>query len=204
MHEHLFWGGGHVLPFLYCILMLTGWTMLGRRTFDKDIVDPDIFRLAIGLIGVFSLAALFFSVMFKAFSPVYTEAFRRLQFVLAFPSLLVAGSGLVSVLRYRKEASLPSANPAFVALALSPAVFAVGGVMGLLITGSDLRTQAHYHGVIAGVQVACMGLMLTYCLPRLLRAPRAVALQRVQLALFAFGQVLASIGLFMRRRLRRT
>lgn len=197
MHEQLFWGGGHILQFAYCILMLTGWTILGRQSLGKDIVDPDIFRLAIGLIGVFSAGGLLFCAFFKPFSPVYMEAFRRLQFVLAFPSLLIAGSGLYAVLQYRKSSALPWRDPAFVALALSVLVFGAGGIMGLLITGSDTRTPAHYHGVIGGVQVACMGMMLMVCLPRLVALPSAPPRLKLQLALFGFGQLMASVGLFM-------
>lgn len=197
MHETLFWGGGHVLQFLYAILMLTGWTLLARQTLDRNIVDPDIFRLAIGLIGVFSLAAIIFSAVMHPTAPMYTEVFRRLQFVLAFPSLLIGLGGLVAVLRARKAGPLPWNDAGFVALALSPLVFGAGGIMGLLITGSDTRTPAHYHGVIGGVQVACMGLMLAYCLPRLAGNAMAPARLKLQLALFAFGQLFASIGLFM-------
>jgi hypothetical protein len=111
---------------------------------------------------------------------------------------LIAFGGAVAIARVRKNGGLPWRDPAFLALVLSPSVFAVGGIMGLLITGSDTRTPAHYHGVIAGVTIACMGLMLTYCLPAL-RRPVAGAVQRlnVQLTLFAAGQLTASIGLFL-------
>ena len=197
MHEHLFWGGGHVLQFLYCILMLTCWFILARQSLGEVIVDADIFKLAIGLIGIFSLAALIFCLAFPAFSVLQTEAFRRLQFVLAFPSLLVGVGGLVTVLRYRRTRTLPWRDPAFIALAVSPVVFGVGGLMGLLITGSDTRTPAHYHGVIAGVHVACMGVMLRFVLPALERNIAATIRTRLHVACFGAGQLLASIGLFV-------
>ncbi len=69
--------------------------------------------------------------------------------------------------------------------------------MGLLITGSDTRTPAHYHGVIAGVNLACMGLMLAYCLPRLECPVSNGVGKRLQLMLFGLGQLLGSIGLFL-------
>lgn len=197
MHDDLFWGGGHVLQFLYCLLMLTGWALLARRMFGIDVIDPDVFRLATGLIGVFSLGALLFIAAFEPFSEVQREAFRRLQFVLSFPTLLVAVGGLVTLLRRRQTEPLPWREPAFVALVMSVVVFGAGGIMGLLITGSDTRTPAHYHGVIAGVHLACMGLMLTYCLPSLQRpAPGRVRLSR-QILMFGTGQLMASCGLFL-------
>jgi heme/copper-type cytochrome/quinol oxidase subunit 1 len=197
MHEHLFWGGGHVLQFLYCLLMLTGWYVLAEKSLGKSILDPEVFALATRLIAVFAVPALLFYLIFEPFSFKQTEAFRRLQFVLAFPSLLIAVGGLNAVLAYRRRQALPWHDPGFVALVLSAIVFAAGGVMGLLITTSDTRTPAHYHGVIAGVNLACMGLMLTYCLPLLERAPAARTRLRLQIILFGLGQLMASIGLFL-------
>jgi hypothetical protein len=197
MHEHLFWGGGHVLQFLYALLMLTGWFTLANTCLGRGAIDPDIFRLAVKLIAVFSLAAVGFYLVLEPFSLLQTEAFRRLQFVLAFPSLLVALAGLAAVVQRRKAGPLPWHDPAFVALVLSPVVFGAGGIMGLLISGSDTRTPAHYHGVIAGVNLACMGLMLSVCLPRLERPVRARVRLRLQIALFGLGQLMASAGLFL-------
>lgn len=197
MHEHLFWGGGHLLQFVYALLMLTGWFVLARASLGETIVDPDVFRIAVGLIAVFSLAAIPFYAAFEPFGIRQTEAFRRVQFVLGFPSLLVAFGGLVAVLRYRRTRPLPWQDPAFIALVLSPVVFGVGGIMGLVISGSDTRTPAHYHAVIAGVNLACMGLMLTYCLPRMQRPVPPNVRLRLQVAMFGCGQLLASIGLFL-------
>lgn len=198
MHEQLFWGGGHVLQFLYCLLMLTAWHVLARASLGTTIVDPDIFRLATALIAVFALPALVFTLAFDPFAVKQMEAFRRLQFALALPSLLVAFSGAAGIIRARRKGPLPWQQPAFLALVLSPAVFGMGGIMGLLITGADTRTPAHYHGVIAGVTIACMGLMLTYCLPALHRPVAAAARHlNTQLAMFAAGQLTASLGLFI-------
>lgn len=197
MHEHLFWGGGHLLQFLNCLLMLTGWYVLARDLFGRDVIDPDAFRLSVALVGLFALLALPFYFVFDPFSAEQTEAFRRLQFLLAFPSLLIAVQGLLGVVRHAQVRSLPWRDPGFMALVLSPVAFGVGGIMGLLITGSDTRTPAHYHGVIAGVNLACMGLMLTYCLPRLDRPVSSGTGLRLQITLFGLGQLLGSIGLFL-------
>lgn len=197
MHEHLFWGGGHVLQFLYCLLMLTGWYVLARGQLERDAIDPNVFRFSVALVGLLALPAPLFYLVLEPFSAEQTEAFRRLQFLLAFPTLLIAVRGLLGVVRHARVRSLPWHDPAFVALVLSPVAFGAGGIMGLLISGSDTRTPAHYHGVIAGVNLACMGLMLTYCLPRLNRPVAEGARLRLQIALFGLGQLMASIGLFL-------
>lgn len=198
MHERMFWGGGHVLQFLYCLLMLSGWYILAKETLGEDIVDPEIFTLATRLIAVFAVPAIIFYFAFEPFSFKQTEAFRRLQFVLSLPSLMIAVGGLTAVLKTAKTRALPWTSPAFLALTLSPLVFGAGGIMGLLITGSDTRTPAHYHGVIAAVNLACMGLMLAFCLPRLQRAVDLTKRSaRLQIVLFGCGQFMASIGLYL-------
>ena len=62
----------------------------------------------------------------------------------------------------RPPAEWPWRDPAFFALATSLALFALGGVMGLMISGSDTRTPAHYHAVITAVSVSSAGMLLTF------------------------------------------
>lgn len=196
-HEHLFWGGGHILQFLYALLMLASWFTLMRATLGEESFDPDIFRLAITLLALFALPGIVFYKVFPAFSPLQTEAFRRLQFVVALPSLIVAVGGLTGLLAARRRSPLPWDDPAFVALVLSPIIFGVGGIMGLMVTGSDTRTPAHYHGTIAGVNLALMGLFLVTCMPALGRPVAPSRMLSAQILLFGLGQFLACIGLFL-------
>lgn len=195
-HEHLFWGGGHLLQFLYALLMLTGWFTLVRALLGETAFDADLFRLAIVLLAVFTLPGPLLYKVFEPFSALQTEAFRRLQFVVALPSLIIAVGCLSGVLAARRRAALPWHDPSFLALILSPLVFGAGGIMGLLITGSDTRTPAHYHGAIAGVNLALMGLFLKRLLPALgcsVLPSRAV---RAEIVLFGVGQLIACVGLF--------
>jgi heme/copper-type cytochrome/quinol oxidase subunit 1 len=186
-----------VLQFLYALLMLSGWFFLVRACLGEGAFDSDIFRIAVLLLGAFTLAAPFLYLAFPAFSVLQTEAFRRLQFVVALPSLMIAVGGLAAVLASSRRAKLPWHDPAFLALVLSPIVFGAGGLMGLLITGSDTRTPAHYHGVIAGVNLALMGMFLKYYLPAMGRPVAASRATRMQIALFGVGQLIACVGLFL-------
>lgn len=195
-HEHLFWGSGHVLQFLYALLMLTGWFVLIRTSLGEKAFDADVFRLAVLLLAVFALPGPVFYKVLEPFSPLQMEAFRRLQMVVALPSLIVAVGGLASVLAAHRRGPLPWQDPAFLALVLSPVVFGAGGIMGLLITGSDTRTPAHYHGVIAGVNLALMGLFLRYCLPAIGRPVLPSRMVRAEVLLFGIGQLIACIGLY--------
>jgi heme/copper-type cytochrome/quinol oxidase subunit 1 len=116
---------------------------------------------------------------------------------MALPALMVGVPILFGIAREKEKGPLPWQNPAFVALALSMIVFGVGGLMGNLISGSDTRTPAHYHGVITGVSLAAVGLLLSYCLPALDRAPRNSRLLRLQIWLYGGGQLAACIGMFL-------
>ncbi|MGO9170748.1 MAG: cbb3-type cytochrome c oxidase subunit I [Rhodomicrobium sp.] len=196
LNEVLFWGGGHMLQFLFCSLMLTGWFLLSRSSLGDQVIEPDVFRVAVLMLVAFTLPGPFLFRFFDMSSFNFREAFSKLQFVMALPTLMIGGTLLFGVARANKSAPLPWRDPAFLAFFLSVTVFAAGGVMGNLISGSDTRTPAHYHGVIAGVNLAAMGLVLTLCLPALQRPPRNSRLLRVQLWLFGAGQLVACIGLF--------
>ena len=195
--ELLFWGGGHVLQFVYATLMLTNWSILARRSLGEKAVDDGALRLAVLLIAALSIAAPVFYAVFAPFSDHQHEAFRLLQFGVAAPSLLFAASLLANARAIRPASEWPWRDPAFFALAASLALFALGGVMGFLITGSDTRTPAHYHAVITAVSVSSVGMLLTFGLDVLGRAPAPARATRILIGLYAGGQFVASIAMFV-------
>jgi heme/copper-type cytochrome/quinol oxidase subunit 1 len=90
-----------------------------------------------------------------------------------------------------RSASVP---PLRAALFASIVLFGAGGVIGALISGSNVRIPAHYHGCIVGVTLALMGLVYLL-LPRLgYRAPSG-RLACWQPLLYGAGQLLHIIGL---------
>lgn len=196
-HEHLFWGGGHVLQFLNATMLMTCWFMLVRACFGESSFDPAIFRLAIALMAAFALPAPLLYAVFDPFSLGQTEAFRRLQMAVALPATLVAACGLLAVAAWRKFKPLPWREPQFIALGLSAVVFGAGGIMGLMINSTDTRTPAHYHAMIAGVNLAIMGLFFSHILPSLTGKTCRSLSTRIHVVLFGAGQLVACIGLFM-------
>ncbi|MGF1640629.1 MAG: cbb3-type cytochrome c oxidase subunit I [Rhodospirillales bacterium] len=191
-NEDLFWGGGHVLQFLNTLLLVVAWSLLAGHAFGEAVPHRAIVLAAAALLAVAVLPAPFLYVVFEPFSAAQTVTFTNLQYALAPPTVLVAAA-----IAMRRNGPLPWRQPAFVCLALSVTVFAIGGVLGLFVDGADTRTPAHYHGVIAGVTVAFMGLFYTEFLPRLQRPLGRGKALFVQVYLFAGGQLAACIGLFL-------
>jgi cytochrome c oxidase subunit I len=194
--ENLFWGGGHLLQFVYATLLLTNWRILARRSLGERAVDEGLFCLAVAAVGLLAIPAPFFYGMFALFSPEQHEAFRLLQFGIAAPTLIFAVSLAVRAQAIRRASGLPWRDPAFFTLAVSLALFALGGVMGFLITGSDTRTPAHYHAVVTAVSVSSAGMLLTFGLDELGRGPTP-GLTRALIGLYGGGQFVASIGMFV-------
>ncbi len=195
--DRLFWGGGHVLQFVYATLMLTNWSILARRSLGGSAVHGGVFRLAVLLIVALSILAPIFYAAFPPFSDNQHEAFRLLQFGIALPSVLFAASLIANARALRPPSGWPWRDPAFFALAMSVALFALGGVMGFLITGSDTRTPAHYHAVITAVSVSSVGMLLTFGLDELGRGQASARATRILIGLYGGGQFIASIAMFV-------
>ncbi|RBP09731.1 heme/copper-type cytochrome/quinol oxidase subunit 1 [Roseiarcus fermentans] len=193
--EALFWGGGHLLQFVNAMLLVVNWRILARRGLGETAVDETAFRVAIVLIAVLAAPAPFFYAAFEPFSPGQHEAFRLLQFGLAAPTLVFAAALVRKAALRRKP--WPWRDPAAFALAASLALFALGGIMGFLISGSDTRTPAHYHAVVTAVSVSSAGMLLTFGLDALDLAPVRAGAIRWLIGLYAGGQFVASIAMFV-------
>ena len=195
--DMVFWGGGHLMQFVYAIVLLTNWRILAARSLGETRIEDAMFRVAVLIVGVLAIAGPFFYAEFDPFSEAQRQAFRLLQFGIALPTLVFAASLIADALTLGPPARWPWRDPAFFALATSLALFALGGVMGLLISGSDTRTPAHYHAVITAVSVSSAGMLLTFGLEELGLAPVSTRATRALIALYGGGQFVASIGMFV-------
>jgi hypothetical protein len=195
--EALFWGGGHLLQFVSAILLLTNWRILARRSLGESAVNDGVFGVAVLIIGAMAIAAPLFYALFPPFSRAQHEAFRLIQFGLVVPTLIFAASLVAHASAVARPRDWPWRDPAFFTLATSLALFALGGVMGFLITGSDTRTPAHYHAVVTAVSVSSAGMLLTFGLEALGRPAAPAFATRALIALYGGGQFVASIGMFI-------
>lgn len=191
-NEQLFWGGGHVLQILNTLLLITAWAWLGARIAGEPLVPRRAFVAATAILLVLAGAAPLFYLGFAPFSAEQTRAFTALQYGLGPAALVVALPLALALPR-----PWPWRRPELACLALSLLLFAVGGAFGLFVDGADTRTPAHYHGVIAAVTLAFMGLVYALILPAVGRRQPSRPAMLIQLHLFAWGQLAACVGLFL-------
>jgi len=191
-YELLFWGAGHVVQFTWTLLMLVGWLWLATRIEAPLPLSP---RVVLLLFGVALVSVFATPVIYLAFDVGSVEQQRLFTWLMRF------GGGLaivpivlaLAVALWRAPRCPADARALRACLLASMALFCVGGVIGFLIRGSDVRVPAHYHGAIVGVTLALMG--VTYALLPALGFARPGAIARWQPLLYGAGQLMHIVGL---------
>jgi hypothetical protein len=192
-YELLWWGGGHVLQFTWTLLMLVAWLWLATLCGARVPLGPRVAALVfgIGLVSVFATP-----LIYLAWDVTSSQHRQLLTWLMRFGgglAILPVTVALVIGLA-RAQPATGEAKPLRAALLASMTLFAVGGVIGFMIRGSDVRIPAHYHGSIVGVTLALMG--LAYALaPRLGLGTPSTRLATLQPLLYGGGQLLHIIGL---------
>jgi cytochrome c oxidase subunit 1 len=192
-YELLFWGGGHVLQFTWTLLMLVAWLALAEGAGAQVPLSP---RVATLLFGIGLAAAFITPAIYLAFDVGSVEHHRLLTWLMQFGGGLAIPPVAIAALwgTLRRRGIEPDQRPLRAALLTSIVLFGVGGVIGFLIHGSNVKIPAHYHGSIVGVTIALMGLSLLL-LPSLGFARPSVRLATLQPYLYGGGQLLHVIGL---------
>ena len=184
--ERLYWLPGHIHQFINATLLLVSWGLLLRISGQ-------------GLknwLRYFYFLLLFFPVLYFILQLfVENPISHRVKLIttvgyavgIGIPTLLSVLTLLRSVLSTREFFGR--------VVLLSALMYLLGSLMGYLIAGSDLRIPAHYHGVIASILIALMGLTYHYLreLGYVERLPRLV---KVQPYLYGVGMLLFVSGLF--------
>ena len=192
-YEVLFWGGGHTIQFTYVLLMMVAWLWLASATGAPPRLSPSVVRALFVLGALPGLATIY---IYLAYDVGSTEHLLGLTWLMrwggglatlplgAAVAYAIVSSGTVS------EGDRPRRN----ALIFSILLFGVGGVIGFLISGSDVTIPAHYHGSVIAVTMAFMG--VTYhMLPRLGFAKPEGRMARLQPVIYGTGQLMHVLGL---------
>ncbi len=192
-YELLFWGAGHTIQFTHVQLMLVTWLWLATASGAIPKMTPRTALILFALGALPALATPYFYLAHEVGSAGHILGLTWLMKVggglAALPMALLI---LLSVFSTRSppETTRPERN----ALLFSILLFGVGGVIGFLISGSNVTIPAHYHGSIVAVTLAYMG--ITYhLLPRLgFRKPIGKWVAR-QPAIYGSGQLMHVLGL---------
>ncbi|MGE4071309.1 MAG: cbb3-type cytochrome c oxidase subunit I [Lysobacterales bacterium] len=193
-YEILFWGGGHALQFSWTLLMLVAWLWLASAVGARIPLSPRValLLLALALVSVFvtPYAYLAHDVASVEHRNLHTWVMRLGGGV----SIVPIGLAVLVGLARSEPAVHAEQRPLRAALLASMTLFAAGGLIGVFISGSNVKIPAHYHGCIVGVTLALMGLVYLL-LPRLgYRAPLG-RLARWQPLLYGAGQLMHIVGL---------
>jgi cytochrome c oxidase subunit I len=189
-YEHIFWAGGHVLQIAYAQLMIIAWLWLAESAgltlpFGRRIV---LACYAIGLLA--GIVGVGFSLLYPPATTEHVNAFTALMKHGNGLPAIIMGGGLVVALFKGSGFSLSK-----ICLVMSILLFAIGGGLGYLISGSNVIVPAHYHGSIVGVTIALMGLAYIL-LPKLGFADvSANTLAKVQPVLYGGGQLCWMAGM---------
>lgn len=195
-YETLFWGGGHALQFTWTLMMLVAWLWLSSAIGAQIPLSPRIallmFVLALICVFITPYAYLVYDVASVEHRNLHTWAMRIGGGIAILPMSLAV---LVSLRSLSTLSTLSSqTRPLRAALVSSVLLFAIGGLIGIFISGNNVKIPAHYHGSIVGVTLALMGLVYLI-LPRLGYGTPDGKLATLQPYVYGGGQLMHIIGL---------
>lgn len=174
--EALFWGAGHVLQFVYVLMLWFVWrwpnpTLL---TLQKNVLIA-VLIVAIGVM-------LFLDPAGSQSRQAYTLLMQGGMFLLLLPMLWWWG-----------KASKKN-NTQRLAVAASVLLIALGLIIGLLIRDDSVIVTAHYHATNAAITVAFMGLSYHFIKKYSLNVI-SVKWYSIQIYLYTVGMVLYVLGM---------
>ena len=191
--ELLFWGGGHVLQFTYTLLMLVCWLWLSRAAGLTLPITPRVVLviLFVGLACVFISPLIYLAFPITALEHVelFTWLMRWGGSLATLPLALAIIMGLLGYGGTTQREALARS-----ALQTSLFLFGIGGMIGFLISGSNVTIPAHYHGSIVGVTLALMGVCYLL-LPQLGYPLRNMKMAIWQPVIYSTGQLMHVGGL---------
>jgi len=192
-YDRLFWGSGHIIQFSHTQLMLVAWLWLATLSGAKLRLSPRVVLLLfiLGLQPV--LAAPVIYLAFEVSSGHHLFWFIQLMkyggAIAAVP--IGAAVALAIVEKWRPSAGFEVERNA---LLFSMLLFAAGGGIGFMISGSTVTVPAHYHGSIVGVTIAFMGISY-HLLHQLGYARVSGRMARWQPGIYGGGQLMHIVGL---------
>ncbi len=181
-YEMLFWGGGHLMQFVYVQILMLIWCLIAGQ-FGKMIKSMFILNF---------LFTIFAPLIYFKFSSLDGE---NLEF---FTNHMIMFGGIapviVAFMLICSKADLKQRTPEMACFWGSFILFFAGGFIAILISGSNSTIPAHYHGSTVGISLAFMGLVYAI-LPQIRHDQKLVKWGKIQGFLYCFGQLMHISGL---------
>ncbi len=176
--EHLFWGGGHVLQFIYILILWLVWRWPNTKPLKSQL----------NLVVLIMFLALSFVVFLD---PSGLNSRRAYTFLMQGGMLVLLLPMLWWCYREGSKKSIKNMGIGFL-----PSVFLIllGVIIGLLIRDDSVIVTAHYHATNAAITVAFMGLAYFFVEQR---SERKLSLTwiRFQIILYTVGMILYVFGM---------
>lgn len=192
-YELLFWDAGHTIQFMHIQLMLVCWLWMATVAGISLKLSPRVALIifAIGLLPI--ILTPFIYSMYDLGAATHKQAISYLmQYGGGLASLPIGLMILFGFIKSNRNHF--NIGPEFYALVFSMLLFGVGGVIGFMISGSNVTVPAHYHGSIVAVTLAYMGVTF-HILPRLGFNKIKSKWATRQPVIYAVGQLMHIIGL---------
>ncbi|MDB2414530.1 cbb3-type cytochrome c oxidase subunit I [Rickettsiales bacterium] len=155
-YELLFWGGGHILQYVFTTILLSVWLLLGNACGNSCPIGDKYLKLLF-LFYVFAvLPAPLFYIFSDTIYDTITIFADHMRYFMGLPAALIGISLLFKIFKKSENFLLKSV------MVLSILLFGYGGVLAFMISGTNVTIPAHYHGSIVGITLAFMGLCYYY------------------------------------------
>ncbi|MDF2965230.1 MAG: hypothetical protein K0Q51_618 [Rickettsiaceae bacterium] len=196
-YEMLFWGGGHILQFLYTQIAGFIWLVLFNNIFESKKRLKALYSFYFVINALFTAPAAVIYWFVHIDDPIYTEFFTlHMKYIGGIAPFLILATMIYEALSSIRALSFNRSLSS--SLISSITVFFSGGILGMLISGVNVVIPAHYHGSIVGVSLAFMGYSYLYIskisVNNMASSARLAYLQPI---IYGAGQVMHIIGLWI-------
>ncbi len=157
-YELLFWGGGHILQFLFTNVLAISWIWLansiGIRIRCSNKLISALFIINLIFVIPMPIICLFFSDVTSTINIFTTHMQIFAGIIPTIICIIIIYSWLTN-----KQTTQNSIHYLKATLAFSIIFFIYGGFLGFLIKGMNTIVPAHYHAsVVGGLSIALMGI----------------------------------------------
>ncbi|MEN8169366.1 MAG: hypothetical protein ABFS08_04005 [Pseudomonadota bacterium] len=138
--EALFWGGGHMLQFVYLLLLINCWQKL-QNTPWHPLLGRVLSIITVALLAIGLVLALWLEPGSATYRDTFTQLMRLGTPLLALPPIF---------LLWQRDSSS--------GMRLSQILLLAGLLLGVMISGDNVSVTAHYHATNAAITIAFMAL----------------------------------------------